>query len=235
MAKKRDETTNWYEKLGINTNKQKTNPKHMIPPKSLVGLFGSTGQGKTCSFLEFMMRSQNANHELPFERIIIFSGSTVDEPMYQRIKEMIPEVELIEGHENLPILADFVHNDDNKETEKVIVFDDIASLPNKQKKHICDWMKSARKLGYTSFVLAQHMFDLPTNLRGQFNICQFYRTNDSENMKIALRSKRFNGISSEELWDLYERCATGPGQFLTVDTKSIDIAKTYRQNFIGEL
>ena len=83
---------NWYEFIGNHSKKQrldKNYKKHHIQPNSMVLCIGGTGSGKTNSLVDFISKKNDA-----FYKIIIFSGSSTDEPLYNFLQEKIPQLEL---------------------------------------------------------------------------------------------------------------------------------------------
>ena len=81
---KKDEIKNYYEIIDKTFQKK---PKldanfksHYILPNSMICCIGGTGSGKTNALMEFLNRKNNAFYE-----IIIFTGSTTDEPLYNAL------------------------------------------------------------------------------------------------------------------------------------------------------
>ena len=103
---------------------------------------GGTGSGKTNALLNFLSRKNSA-----FYDIIIFSGSSADKPLYNLLQDKVDGVELINNIEDLPELSEF--DDENKDKEKLIVFDDFINLSNKEMKKIKGYLTAGRKSGFT--------------------------------------------------------------------------------------
>ena len=126
----KDEIKDWYKiscGSGIKSMSMKVDKnfkKHLILPCSMIAIIGSTGSGKTTSLIELLSRKNDA-----FTRIIIFTGSTSDEPLYNYLKKHIKGIEIIDNPELLPNLHDM--NEEEKETEKLIVFDDFINMNKK--------------------------------------------------------------------------------------------------------
>ena len=59
---------------------------------------GGTGSGKTNSLIDFISKKNEA-----FYKIIIFSGRATDEPLYNFLQEKIPEIEVYNDINELPI------------------------------------------------------------------------------------------------------------------------------------
>ena len=96
-------------------------------------------------------------------RIIIFSGSTTVEPLYNLLKKISSDIELIQDADKLPELSEM--NGQDKNEEKLIVFDDIINLSKKELLKIQKWFNSARKYGFTCISMAQNYQQLPIQIR----------------------------------------------------------------------
>ena len=75
-----NDVKNWYEHIGTHNKKIKLDKnynKHHIQPNSMILCLGGTGSGKTNSLIDFISKKNEA-----FYKIIIFSGSSTDEPLY---------------------------------------------------------------------------------------------------------------------------------------------------------
>ena len=89
---------------------------HLILPSSMILAIGGTGSGKTNALLSFIERSSGT-----FYKILIFSGSTTDEPLYQMLKNKNPDgVELYSDIKDMPDLTEF---ENDKQHQKLIIFD----------------------------------------------------------------------------------------------------------------
>ena len=171
----KDNIKNWYEIAnksgeGITRKIDKNFNKHLIKPCQMISIIGQTGSGKSQSILEFLSRKNDA-----FYKIILFSGSTTDEPLYKLIEKHIDGIEMIQDAEELPDLTDM--NEEDKKAEKLIIFDDIINLPKKQLTKIQKWFNSARKYGYTCIATAQNYTDLPIQIRRNTMIFFLFRLN----------------------------------------------------------
>jgi len=98
----RDEMKDWYSIAGKGQKNSSIKPdknfkNHLIKPCSMISMIGSTGAGKTTALLEFLSRKNDA-----FHRIIIFSGSTVDEPLIKFLEKHVEGIELIDNADDFP-------------------------------------------------------------------------------------------------------------------------------------
>ena len=102
-----DKIKNYYSKLSDKeTNKPKLDKnykQHYIMPCSMILALGGTGSGKTNALISFLERKAAA-----FYKIIIYSGSTTDEPLYEMLKKQGGEsVELYTDIKDLPELSSY--------------------------------------------------------------------------------------------------------------------------------
>ena len=106
-----DEMKDWYKIAGKGKKDTSIKPdknfkNHLIKPCSMISMIGSTGAGKTTALLEFLSRKNDA-----FHRIIIFSGSTTDEPLIKFLEKHVEGIELIDNADELPELTQDFYND----------------------------------------------------------------------------------------------------------------------------
>ena len=92
---------NYYDKLDKQfirkTKRDKNYSKHLIEPCSMISCIGQTGSGKSNALVNFLALKTDA-----FHKIVIFSGSTTDEPLYSFLQNKIPELELYNDINELP-------------------------------------------------------------------------------------------------------------------------------------
>jgi len=153
-----DKVKNWYESLSKDLKREtkldKNYKKHYIQPNSMICCIGGTGCGKTTSLVEFLSRKNES-----FYDIIIFSGSTTDEPLYSMLKQKMPEIKLMNDIAELPELKEF--DNDDKDQEKLIVFDDFINLKKPELKKINEYLTGGRKFGFTVWCMAQDYKSVP--------------------------------------------------------------------------
>lgn len=223
-----DNIKDWYQIAnksgeGITRKLDKNFNKHLIKPCQMISIIGQTGSGKSQAILEFLSRKNEA-----FYKIILFSGSTVDEPLYKLIEKHIDGIEMIDDPEDLPDLIDM--NEEEKKHEKLIIFDDIINLPKKQLNKIQKWFNSARKYGYTCIATAQNYTDLPIQIRRNTMIFIIFRLNDMNTINQILKNHNNNGDDKELVKKAYFIATSKPHNFFLLDTTSND-NKRYRHNF----
>ena len=164
-SQKDDKLINFYQNMSQtmknDTKRDKEFSTHQIEPCSMILALGPTGSGKSLGLLNFLKRKNNA-----FCRIIIFSGSSTDEPAYNMLREKIDGIEFYEDINELPALND----DEDTEHEKLIVFDDFINLKKKDFQKIKDYLISGRKKKYTIYLNAQNYTDVPQNYHSEHTL-----------------------------------------------------------------
>ena len=223
----KDKIKNWYDIAGkagegITRKNDKNFKNHYIKPCQMISIIGATGSGKSQSILEFLSRKNDA-----FYKILLFSGSTVDEPLYNLIKSKIDGVEMIDDADKLPELTE--ENADEKKHEKLIIFDDIINLPKKQLVKIQKWFNSARKYGYTCMALAQNFTDLPLQMRRNSMIFILFRLNDTNTINHILKSHNHTGLDNAIIKQMYLYSTKKKGDFFKIDFT--DDKHTFTHNF----
>ncbi len=203
---------NFYTEVkSTGPKKDKNFSKHMILPNSMIALVGGTGTGKTNALLNFLSLKNEA-----FTEVIIFSGSTTDEPLYQLLKKQMPEVQLYNDINDVPELSTF---EDSKDEEKLIVFDDMINLPKKDLTKINQYFTAGRKYGFTVFVMAQNFVSLPKIVTR--NLQYFILLKIPETFTVNRILKLYNkwDVDFDLLKSWYNISTATPLNFFMIDTK----------------
>ena len=222
----RDVIANWYDKL---PNKQvikndKHFVKHHVLPNSMLCCIGGTGAGKTNALVEFLSRKNDA-----FYHVIIFTGSTTDEPLYQMLGEKMPSIELYNDIEELPALSEF--DDDAKGHEKLIVFDDFINLPKKSMSKIQEYLTSGRKFGFTCWVMAQNYVSIPKTVVRNCQYFILFRLNDTLTLTHILRNHNVSEVDPKIVKEMYMQATSKPRDFFMIDLKG-GMQSRFRHNFL---
>ena len=224
-----DTVKNWYEKLPTKlkqTSKVDTNfKKHGIQPRSMIVCIGGTGSGKTNSLLELLSRKNDAFYE-----IIVFTGSTADEPIYNLLEQKCG-AEVYSDIDELPELKSF---EDDKQREKLIVFDDFINLPTKKMKKINEYLTSGRKFGFSCFVMAQNYTSVSKVVTRNAHYFILFKLNDNRTIDCILRNHNIEGVDSEEFKEMYRKATAEPRNFFLIDLKTTTGGKL-RHNFLNFL
>jgi len=197
--------------------------KHLIEPCSNILITGPTGTGKTNSLMNFLHLKNNT-----FVDVIIFTGSTSDEPLYNFFKAENPEVKIIDTIEDLPDLEAF--KDADKSFERLVVFDDVAHLSKKIEDKLKNFIKASRKYGFTCVFIYQSYTSCPKFIRDNCNIFFIFRQSSNLSLKYLLREKNPANVSFENLMKMYDFSTRNKSNFFNIDTKA-NPAIMFRKNF----
>ena len=226
-----DRITNWYEKLAPhlkdNTKVDKSFAKHLIMPNSMILAIGGTGSGKTLALMEFLHRKNDA-----FHTVILFTGSTQDEPLYRSLKEKMPELEIYTSVDDLPPLTDF---DAKDKDEKLIIFDDFINLPKKDFKKISEYLTAGRKYHFTVFLMAQNYKEVPKTIVRNVNYFILFKLNDNVTIDNIIRNHNVGLVPKERFKEMYVQATSEPRNFFMIDLKTTDPKLRYRHNFLNLL
>ena len=126
-----DKIKNYYDLLDKSLKREnkfdKNYKKHYIQPNSMICCIGGTGSGKTNALIDFLTRKNEA-----FYDIIILSGSTTSEPLYDLLQQKMPEIKMFNDINEFPSLSE--SDNDEKGFEKLVIFDDFINLKPKELK-----------------------------------------------------------------------------------------------------
>lgn len=245
-----DKINNWYEKFGSknDTNLPKGYNKHYILNKKMICCIGGTGVGKTNSLCEYLNRC-NGN----FYQIIIFTGSTDDEFLYNKLCEKLPGIEFYTDIDTVPPLRSndntregrkpavakaMLENDDDevifdKELPKLIVFDDFINLPKNKFRKINEYLTSGRKYGYTVWLMAQNYVEIPKTIIRNISYFIVYTLNDNVTINNIIRNHNIDNIDKDLFRKMYEIATDEKFNFFMLDLCNPDRKYRYRKNFLN--
>ena len=225
-----DKVKNYYELLPKEfkreTKLDKNFKNHLIQPNSMICAIGGTNSGKTNALMDFLSRKNEA-----FYDILIFSGSTTDEPLYNMLQSKIPELRMFKDIEEFPSLSEFDNED--KDQEKLVIFDDFIDLKPKEMQKINEYLKSARKFGITVWLMSQNYTSIPKKIVRNIHYYIMFRLNDNVSINTIIKNHNINGIPKDKFKEHYLKATENPLQFFMIDLKN---PKTHlRQNFLNIL
>jgi len=223
-----DKLVNFYKVANNGKEKKikfdKDYKKHYIQPNSMIMSIGGTGSGKSNSLVNLLDRKRN------WTQIHIYSGSTTDEPLLKFLDDKIDGVEFYDKIEDVPDLKEF--DDDDKESEKLIVFDDFVDLNKKEMKKINEYVKSGRKFGFTVFLCVQNYTQAPKAISRNCHYFIVFRLNDNVSINNIIRNHNVDNIDKEFFKDAYVHATSEPLNFFMVDLKGDGITRL-RHNFLN--
>ena len=217
---------NYYDKIDKQfTRKPKRDKnfsKHLIEPCSMISCIGGSGSGKTNSLVNFLSLKNDA-----FHKIIIFSASTLDEPLYSFLGSKIQELEMYSNIDDLPSLD--TYDDDDKGHEKLIVFDDFINLKKKEMTKINEFLTSGRKFGFTCYCMAQNYTSIPKIISRNSHYFIVFRLNDNTSINNIIRNHNTTSIPKDDFKNMYLKATENKGDFFLIDLKNP--ARPIRKNF----
>ena len=229
MTNKKDCINNYYELIDKSLQKKpkldKNFKMHQILPNSMVMCIGGTGSGKTNALMEFLNRKNNAFYE-----IILFTGSTTDEPLYNFLQKQIPDMKIFNNIAELPSLKEF--DNDGKDQEKLIIFDDFINLNKKEMVKINEYLTSGRKYSFTCWLMAQSYTAVPKIITRNCNYFIIFKLNDNVTINCILKNHNIHNVDKELFKQAYVDSTSEPRNFFMIDLKGGKLTHL-RNNFLN--
>jgi len=224
-----DKIKNYYDLLDKSLKREnkydKNYKKHYIQPNSMICCIGGTGSGKTNCLIDFLTRKNEA-----FYDIIIFSGSTTEEPLYNLLQERMPEIRMFNDINELPSLSEF--DNDEKGLEKLIVLDDFINLKPKEMKKLNEYLTAGRKFGFSVWCMAQNYTSIPKVITRNLHYIILFKLNDNVSINNIIKNHNIHDIDPGKFKGAYMRATSEPRQFLMIDMKG-GKDKHLRQNILN--
>ena len=215
------EIKNWYaETKSSNFKKGKDFKNHEIEPCSMIGLIGQSGSGKSTALIDFIYRAPK------FCEIHLFSGSgsATSEPLYVLLKEKIPEIVTYDSVESIPDLESF-----DKDSEKLIVFDDFLQVNKKGMDKLAKFATCARKSGFTCVFMSQNYTSIPKPISRNLHYLWLFKIPDARSVETIYRN-HINGITKDQFKGLHQAITSEPRSFLNLDLRKNTMKKNFLQN-----
>lgn len=224
-----DKIKNYYDLLDKSLKREnkfdKNYKKHYIQPNSMICCIGGTGSGKTNALIDFLTRKNEA-----FYDIIIFSGSTTEEPLYNLLQEKMPDIKMFNDVNELPSLSSF--DNDEKGFEKLIILDDFINLKPKEMKKLNEYLTAGRKFGFTVWCMAQNYTSIPKVITRNLQYIILFKLNDNVSINNIIKNHNIHAVDPIIFKDCYMKATSEPRQFLMIDMKGSK-DKHLRQNFLN--
>jgi len=219
---KEDKLINFYDLMNRDmrndTKRDKNFKRHYIEPCSMMLAIGGTGSGKSLALLNFLERKNES-----FCKLIIFSGSSTNEPAYNLIREKIPDAEFYEDIDDLPALND----EDDVEHEKLIVFDDFINIKKKEFQKIKDYLISGRKKKWTVYLNAQNYTEVPKTITRNCHYFLIFKQNDNATINNMLKNHNVDNVDKEDFKNMYFDAVEEKPNFFMVDLKGGSLRKNF--------
>lgn len=221
---KEDKLINFYElmdkEMKNDTKRDKNFKQHYIEPCSMILAIGPTNSGKSLGLLNFLQRKNEA-----FCKLVVFSGSSTNEPAYNLIREKIPDAEFYEDIEELPALND----DDDTEHEKLIVFDDFINLKKKEFQKIKEYLTAGRKKKWTVYLNVQNYVDVPKTITRNCHYFLIFKQNDNATINNILKNHNIDNVDKDIFKEMYYAAVEEKPNFFMVDIKGGSLRKNFTQ------
>jgi hypothetical protein len=219
---------NFYEKMPNNLKREnkldRNFRKHHILPTSMICVIGGTGSGKSNAVANMISHQSGKYYS-----ILVYNPVSVDEPIYNLMKEKMPDIELISDIEQLPALSEF---EENKDQEKLIIIDDFINMPKKDFKKINEYFTGGRKAGFTVVALCQNYTSVPKIITRNCQYFLVFKLNDNTTISNIIRNHNIHNVNKDRFRNLYDEATSEPLNFFMVDLKSEDKSKHLRKNFL---
>ena len=231
MSNYKDSIQDWYAIANKNKKDDGVKPKkdfknHLIKPCAMIMMVAPSGGGKSSSLIEFLSRTPDR-----WFQIVIFSGFSTDEDLYNFLADKIDGIQLIHDVEQLPNVND---DDSDRKQEKLIIFDDFINMSKKHKTIIQAWFNSARKKSWTCIAMVQRYVDAPIQMRENAMYWFIFRSRNNNAIKYILKNHNTTGYNYEQLHRAYLTATDKPKDFLLLDLLP-DSPAPLRHNFLDKI
>jgi len=165
---------------------------------NLIALFSKVRKKKKLTKLEQEMKRMGyelEDEEGTFSDIHIITRNK-DEPLYNYLERMSPDIKITEGMETIPNLDEF-----NKNENHLVVFDDLVL--EKNLRPITEYYIRARKLNVSVIFLSQSYYTIPKNIRINCNYIVILKLSGKRDIKLIL-SEFTLGVDMKTLIEMYE-------------------------------
>ena len=214
--------TNFYEHIPTKMLDIAENPNehiHGIKLPFRMCVSAPSGSGKTNMVLNLL--KQFSAGKGTFHDITICTRNK-DEPLYNYLHSIAPEIVIKEGMSGLPILDKM-----DKKKNHLVVVDDL--LLEKNQDPIVNYYIRCRKLNCSIIYLSQSYFDIPSLIRKNCSYMVFLKIGGVREIKDILRNFGL-GVSKEQLMGMYDYATDEKFGCLLLDLEA-NIDKKFRKNF----
>lgn len=223
MPPKKAEIVDWYKKLPkkylLKTHNPHFETHHIKLPMRMI-IAGNSGSGKTQTLMNLIYNMPDT-----FEKIFVICKNK-DEPLYNYLEDKLGKkgVSIKEGLFELPDLDKL-----DKESNTLIVLDDLVNEPAKQQRPVCDFFIRARKKNASIIYISQSFYAVPKLIRDNINYLIIKQVSSMKNLTMICRECSL-GIDKKQLKDIYDDATKSKQDFLLIDLEG-DKDERFRKNF----
>ena len=214
---------NMYEVIPKRFLKNAYNPNyelHKLKLEMRMCCVSPSGSGKT-NFVINLLRLFSAG-DGTFSSCLILTKNA-DEPLYNWLKDKVPQISIQEGLSKMPRLDDYDKNENH-----LIIFDDLVL--SKDLSMVENVYIRGRKLGVSVIFISQSYFKIPKMIRLNTNYMVLLKIPSNRDLNMIL-SEAGIGLTKEELLKMYDYATAEKFSPLLIDCDE-EIEKRYRKGFL---
>jgi hypothetical protein len=147
-----------------------------------------------------------------------------DEPLYNWVRDVAPDIVIREGLENTPKLDDF-----DKKENHLIIWDDLVLEGKAGLKNVQEFYLRGRKLNVSVIFISQSYFESPKMVRINCSWIALLRLGNTNEVSMIMRNHGL-GVSKQRLLAIYEHCTAEKLQPLLIDLAA-PVESKFRKGF----
>ena len=226
-----NEVINFYTKMPSSLQPKYHNPSfhnHLIGLPFRILVCGNSGSMKSNLVCDLINRMSGT-----FGNIKIITKA--QEPLYDFLKMKIPSshLQVYEGIEHTPLLNEFEEDEEMKDCQHLVIFDDLVLEPKKiQDALITPYFIRGRKVakGINTIYITQSYYMTPPTIRK--NLTHIFLKKLSNNRDLSSILGEYNlGCDRNDLYNLYEEATNDQQSFLMCDMVAPP-NKRFRKNYL---
>lgn len=219
---------NIYDEMDPKYKPKLDNPnykEHGFPTPFRCVVVAASGGGK--SNLVYQLIEKFSKGRGTFSTVTIVTA-VADEPIYNLLRDKCPEIRIVEGMRNTPILDDYDITDGR---QHLLVWDDM--LTEKNQDTVDKYYIRARKRNVSCIYLTQSFYGTSVTMRKNTQIIVLLAISGVRDVKAILTGSALN-VTGDQLLKMYDYATRTPlTPFIMNTTKGCDAP--YRKGFKVEL
>ena len=217
------EVHNWYERMPSKYHLKCHNPNfktHNIKVPFRMCIIGNSGSMKTNTLLNLLHTMTET-----FESIFYITKNK-DEPLLNFLEDKLGNkgLKITEGLASVPDLDKI-----DKESNTLIILDDLVNEPKKEQKIISDYYIRCRKRNCSIVYISQSFYDIPKMIRNNINYLIIKQVSSMKNLTMITRECSL-GIKPQALTTMYKEATKDKKNFMLIDLEEGDPLKRFRFN-----